>query len=114
MPRNDLEAYVSGMARIPQDLADAVKQDASQHRMEQGWIQEAVRTPVSEVLQGHPFIPQPHTQGMPALLPLETPSAASPGEGMTVSSVMPSGHGSGGRGGRGAKPHCGRRARTMP
>jgi hypothetical protein len=32
MPRNDLKAYTTVLARIPQDLADAVKQYASVHR----------------------------------------------------------------------------------
>jgi hypothetical protein len=32
MPRNDLKAYTSVVARIPQGLADQVKQYASQHR----------------------------------------------------------------------------------
>jgi hypothetical protein len=32
MPRNDLKAYTSLIARIPQDLADQVKRYASEHR----------------------------------------------------------------------------------
>ena len=32
MPRHDLKAYTTLMARIPQDLADQVKAYASQHR----------------------------------------------------------------------------------
>ena len=32
MPRNDLKAYTSLIARIPQDLADHVKRYAREHR----------------------------------------------------------------------------------
>ena len=32
MPRNDLKAYTSVIARIPQDLADQVKRYAKEHR----------------------------------------------------------------------------------
>ena len=142
MPRHDLKAYTTLMARLPQELADQVKQYASQHRctvselirdglemrleagevpgrstghsrdaggeviheviqvlpevlhtlspMLMAQIQDTIRTTVTEVLQGmtevlpgHTSLPQPHTQGMPAVLPFETPSAASTGGGVT-------------------------------
>ena len=139
MPRNDLKAYGSVIARIPQDLLDQVKQYASQHRcsvselirdglemrLEAGevpgrstgsstehgeevlhevlqvlpevlhtlspmllaQIQDTIRTTVTEVLHGHTSTPQPHTQGMPTVLPFEAPAAASTGKG--IAEVLP-------------------------
>ena len=40
MPRGDKKAYTTVLARIPQDLADQVKQDASQHW---GTVSELIR-----------------------------------------------------------------------
>ena len=131
MPRNDLKAYGSVIARIPQDLLDQVKQYASQHRctvselirdglemrLEAGGvpgrstdsspdhgeevlhevvhvlpevlhtlspmllaqIQDTIRTTVTEVLHGHTSLLQPHTQGMPSVLPI-VPTIPEPSE----------------------------------